>query len=132
MMAPNVGIHLQVAAIGALEGDADGRAVGDVQQGADQRHRIEHDLGSAGRAGTAGRSSAVAPAPAARGAGSGALGDPALHRGQRFVEPCRIGATGHRKVGLAAALAADLLGNEIDELAGLDPADASAVTPAAS
>ena len=45
-------------------------------------------------------------------------------RGQRLGEARRIAAAGHRHVGLAAALAADLLGDEVDELAGLDPADA--------
>ena len=38
-----------------------------------------------------------------------ALRDPALHRRQRRAEARRIGAAGHRHVGLAAALAADLL-----------------------
>jgi hypothetical protein len=35
-----------------------------------------------------------------------------------------IGAAGHRQVGLAAALAAHLLGDEVDQLAGLDLAHA--------
>ncbi len=53
-------------------------------------------------------------------AASGALGHPGAHRIQRRRQPRRIGAAGHRHVGLAAALAADLLGDEVDQLAGLD------------
>src|SRR3989442_1119264 len=51
---------------------------------------------------------------------SHALGHPALHRRQRGGQLARIGAAGHGQVRLAAALAADLLRDEIDELAGLE------------
>ena len=50
------------------------------------------------------------------------LRHPALYRGQRGIEPARVTAAGHRQVGLAAALAADLLGDEADQFAGLDRA----------
>jgi hypothetical protein len=39
---------------------------------------------------------------------------------QRRRQGRRSGAAGLRHVGLAAALAADLLGDEVDQLAGLD------------
>ena len=49
-----------------------------------------------------------------------AFGDPALHARERARQLAGVGAAGHRHVGLAAALAADLLGDEVDQLAGLD------------
>jgi hypothetical protein len=58
---------------------------------------------------------------------------PGHHTGQGLWQCGRLGAAGHGHVGLAAAFAADLLGNKIDQLTGLDLAQGCrAVTPAAS
>ena len=55
---------------------------------------------------------------------SNPLRDPARHRRQRLGQPRRVGAAGHCQNGLAAALATDLGGDEIDQFAGLDAAGA--------
>src|SRR5690606_25649492 len=46
--------------------------------------------------------------------------DPVFDRGQRAVQLRGIGAAGHRHVGAAAALAANLCGDEIHQVAGLE------------
>lgn len=51
---------------------------------------------------------------------SGPLLHPGFYRCQRHRQRRRIGAAGLRHVGAPAALAADLLSNEIHQLAGLE------------
>ena len=50
------------------------------------------------------------------------LRNPSLNGRKRSRQRLRLGATGHRHVGLAAALAADLLGDKVGQFAGFDAA----------
>src|ERR1700675_2848014 len=54
---------------------------------------------------------------------SEALLDPAAHGFERRPKRGRVGASRLRHVGTPAALASDLQGDEVHELARLDPAD---------
>src|SRR5512139_1441523 len=47
---------------------------------------------------------------------------PVLYRCERRGQAARLVAARHRQVRLAAALAADLGGDEVDQITGLDPA----------
>ncbi len=60
------------------------------------------------------------------------LGDPAGHRPERLVQRVGLVAAGLREVGPAAALAADLLGHRLDQVARADAVGVVlGVTPAA-
>ena len=70
-----------------------------------------------------GRNRGLRTAPSELGPGrSGELfGHPVGHGAQRPVQRGRVAAAGLGKIGPAAALAADLLGDAFDQVAGTDP-----------